>query len=647
MGAIQFETEIKDKTGVHKDVQERIMRQAMEALWFEDIIDCRKQGSEWGTTGIDGQGKPVQYTCEAQQRYSFGRVKVVKGSIQREGVPITDLNRFLEEMILNKLTGAHVDSFIQELLETLSKDSQCRAVLAESIPIADHHYDALESHMTDGHLYHPSYKSRLGFTLKDNLAYGPEFNRDVPLYWLAVKQSLVQMALSRGCTLDSLIEQHLTEADVHLFNRILQGEAAQELGDMNVAEDGITDSSSNSGNTNSSSGDSDNSSSSSGSNSNNDGVGVTYVDAHGNPYVFIPVHPWQWEHQLQSVFAVQLMERDIIFLGASSSSYRAQQSIRSLSNRVNSSAPYIKLALSITNTSSTRILAQHTTQNAPLISDWLEQLIQEDELLQQEQFAILKEIMGLSFRYEQLSVIQYRRAYGTFGAIWRENVITHLQPGESAWPLNALMLVQPNGTPFIQAAIERHGIAKWSEALVRTITLPIIHLLYAHGIALESHAQNIILVLENNLPKRIIVKDLHDGVRYVPDKLLHPERAPELHPVPETHRKFNRYSFIYADDVSEVRDYTYDAFFFICMTDIALALEPFGLSEETFWQLSASIIVDYQQQHPEYSERFAWFDLFGEDALIEEMTKRRLYGDGELYFRKVSNPLKRAKDTLA
>ena len=70
--------------------------------------------------------------------------------------------------------------------------------------------------------------------------------------------------------------------------------------------------------------------------------------------------------------------------------------------------------------------------------------------------------------------------------------------------------------------------------------------LYAHGIAFECHAQNIILVLENELPKRIILKDLHDGVRYVPDQLLHPERAPKLHPELETHRKFNRYSFIYA-----------------------------------------------------------------------------------------------------
>ncbi len=573
------------------------MRQTLEAMWFEGILDSHVSGSEWRTEGLTSSGDSVAYTCEAERKFSFGRVKVKKGSIQREGVPCTDLDLFLEEIVLNALKGANVTAFIQELLETMAKDSQCQAILPLNIPNEDRHYDALESHMTDGHLYHPSYKSRLGFSLKDNLAYGPEFNSEVALVWVAVRKEFAQTAVSTGYTSEELVGQHLTVEDVQRFHQMLECDGKE-------------------------------------------GAVI------GERYVFIPVHPWQWEHQLETVYARQLMDGDIVYLGPSSSPYRAQQSIRSLSNRVNPEAPYIKLALSITNTSSTRILAQHTTQNAPLISDWLDELVREDELLQQAQFGILKEIMGLSFRYEQLPATQYGRAYGTLGAIWRENVSVHLKEGETAWPLNALMLVQRDGVPFIQDAVERHGVEKWSEALVRTVTLPIIHLLYAHGIALESHAQNIILVLEDDLPKRIIIKDLHDGVRYVPDQLLHPERAPKLNPEPETHRKFNRYSFIYAGDVSEVRDYTYDAFFFICMTDIALALEKFGLSEEAFWQLCVGVIVDYQKQHPEYAERFVAFDLFAEDALIEEMTKRRLYGDGELYFRKASNPLKVSKDAL-
>lgn len=646
MGVVGYRAEAGGRTeAVYVGVQERIMRQTLEAMWFEGILDSHVIGSEWRTEGLTSSGDSVAYTCEAERKFSFGRVKVKKGSIQREGVVCTDLDLFLEEIVLNALKGANVTAFIQELLETMAKDSQCRAILPTNIPSEDRHYNALESHMTDGHLYHPSYKSRLGFSLKDNLAYGPEFNSEVSLVWVAVKKELAQTAVSAGYSSEKLVGQHLTAEDMQRFQQILQQqgrtdmaenvnayatsadqlESSAEVGEITAVHD---------------------SSIGSGVGSKGSKVdGKISADA-GDRYVFIPVHPWQWEHQLESVFARQRMDGDIVYLGPSSSPYRAQQSIRSLSNRVNPEAPYIKLALSITNTSSTRILAQHTTQNAPLISDWLEELVCEDELLQQAQFGILKEIMGLSFRYELLPATQYGRAYGTLGAIWRENVSVHLKEGETAWPLNALMLVQPDGIPFIQDAVERHGVEKWSEALVRTVTLPIIHLLYAHGIALESHAQNIILVLEDELPKRIIIKDLHDGVRYVPDQLLYPERAPKLNPEPETHRKFNRYSFIYAGDVSEVRDYTYDAFFFICMTDIALALEKFGLSEEAFWQLCAGVIVDYQKQHPEYEERFAAFDLFAEDALIEEMTKRRLYGDGELYFRKASNPLKISKDAL-
>ncbi|WP_315370582.1 IucA/IucC family protein [Paenibacillus xylanexedens] len=646
MGVVGYRAEAGGRTeAVYVGVQERIMRQTLEAMWFEGILDSHVIGSEWRTEGLTSSGDSVAYTCEAERKFSFGRVKVKKGSIQREGVACTDLDLFLEEIVLNALKGANVTAFIQELLETMAKDSQCQAILPLNIPNEDRHYDALESHMTDGHLYHPSYKSRLGFSLKDNLAYGPEFNTEVALVWVAVKKELAQTAVSAGYSSEELVGQHLTAVDVQRFLQILQqqgftdtGEnvnayaasadqlgSSAEVGEITAVQESLIGSS---------------------VGSKDSKVDGEIGSKAGDRYVFIPVHPWQWEHQLESVYARQLMDGDIVYLGPSSSPYRAQQSIRSLSNRVNPEAPYIKLALSITNTSSTRILAQHTTQNAPLISDWLDELVREDELLQQAQFGILKEIMGLSFRYEQLPVTQYGRAYGTLGAIWRENVSVHLKEGETAWPLNALMLVQPGGVPFIQDAVERHGVEKWSEALVRTVTLPIIHLLYAHGIALESHAQNIILVLEDDLPKRIIIKDLHDGVRYVPEQLMYPERAPKLNPEPETHRKFNRYSFIYAGDVSEVRDYTYDAFFFICMTDIALALEKFGLSEEAFWQLCAGVIVDYQKQHPEYTERFVAFDLFAEDALIEEMTKRRLYGDGELYFRKASNPLKISKDAL-
>lgn len=199
MGVVGYRAEAGGRTeAVYVGVQERIMRQTLEAMWFEGILDSHVSGSEWRTEGLTSSGDSVAYTCEAERKFSFGRVKVKKGSIQREGVPCTDLDLFLEEIVLNALKGANVTAFIQELLETMAKDSQCQAILLLNIPNEDRHYDALESHMTDGHLYHPSYKSRLGFSLKDNLAYGPEFNSKVALVWVAVKKNLLRPLYPQG-----------------------------------------------------------------------------------------------------------------------------------------------------------------------------------------------------------------------------------------------------------------------------------------------------------------------------------------------------------------------------------------------------------------------------------------------------------------
>lgn len=199
MGVVGYRAEAGGRTeAIYVNVQERIMRQTLEAMWFEGILDSQVSGSEWRTSGLTSSGDSVVYTCEAERKFSFGRVKVKKGSIQREGVLCTDLDLFLEEIVLNSLKGANVTAFIKELLETMAKDSQCRAILPLNIPSEDRHYDALESHMTDGHLYHPSYKSRLGFSLKDNLAYGPEFNSEVALIWVAVKKNLLRPLYPRA-----------------------------------------------------------------------------------------------------------------------------------------------------------------------------------------------------------------------------------------------------------------------------------------------------------------------------------------------------------------------------------------------------------------------------------------------------------------
>lgn len=575
---------------IFEEVKERIMRQTLEALFYEEIMEYDQEGNNWYFYGTGINGNNVNYSCKAAEKWSFSKPQIEKNSIQREGDSCTDIYLFLEEVIKYNIKAPNTSQFTEELLATLEKDNQSKQYQVEEIPEKDIHYEALESHMIDGHPYHPSYKSRIGFSMADNFAYGPEFNQDINVYWIAVAEQLVDINISKDYESAKIIEEHMTKKDLDQFNHILKEKGCEN-----------------------------------------------------KEYHFMPVHPWQLENKIQSLFIEQIMNKDIVILGVLNDSYRAQQSIRSLSHRKNELACYIKFPLSIINTSTSRILAHHTTQNAPLISDWLYKILKNDATLGEGKVQILREVMGLSFRYDDLQPVQYGLAYGSLGVIFRENVSKYVSNEEEAWPLNAISHIQKNGTPFLQTAIDQYGMENWSHALLEVVIRPIIHLLYRHGIALESHAQNIILVVEDNFPKRIILKDLHDGVRYHSAQLLNPELKPKLYPEPESHRKFNRYSFLEAESAEEVRDYTYDAFFFICLSEICFTLESFGLKEQDFWYQCVKIINQYQDENSEIKGRFSLFDLFSEDAFLEEMTKRRIFGDGQLYFRKSKNPLQQAR----
>jgi len=62
----------------------------------------------------------------------------------------------------------------------------------------------------------------------------------------------------------------------------------------------------------------------------------------------------------------------------------------------------VKFSLSMTNTSSTRILAKHTVLNGPIITDWLHKLINNNDTAKRLDFVILREIAGVSFDQESL-----------------------------------------------------------------------------------------------------------------------------------------------------------------------------------------------------------------------------------------------------
>ncbi|RMV73678.1 Siderophore synthetase component [Pseudomonas caricapapayae] len=585
-------------TARYEKVQRRVIGQLLQTLLYEAALPyrcTRLDDHRHHFTVATTEG--VEYHCDGLLSTSFELIRLDYATLERvtgEGErSVPELHLALTELLSPFKDSPHLARFIQEIEQTQLKDLQARTQgYRPARPAHELDVDALEQHFMDAHSYHPCYKSRIGFSLSDNRHYGPEFATPVAVVWLAVAKSSASVGHSRNMDFPAFIRQEL---GTQRWQEIARNLAAQ---------------------------------------------GKSIDD-----YQLMPVHPWQWDNVTVSTFYPELASGELIYLGTSSDVYKAQQSIRTLANASQPKRPYVKLAMSMTNTSSTRILARHTVLNGPIITDWLHQLIATDSTARALDFVILSEVAGVSYDYRHLPESRSAQTYGTLGAIWRESLHQYLRDDEQAVPFNGLSHVENryddgDQTPFIDAWVRQYGLKEWTRQLLQVTVPPIIHMLYAEGIGMESHGQNIVLIVKQGWPQRIALKDFHDGVRYSPAHLGRPELCPELVPLPASHAKLNRNSFIVTDDVNAVRDFSCDCFFFICLAEMAIFLrQHYSLDETLFWQMTADVILDYQRAHPQHRDRFELFDVFAASYEVEELTKRRLLGDGERRFRSVPNPL--------
>jgi 2-[(L-alanin-3-ylcarbamoyl)methyl]-3-(2-aminoethylcarbamoyl)-2-hydroxypropanoate synthase len=583
-------------------VRRRIFRQLVESMIYEKIIHP-ESGQEGPQTvfrlhGVDAGGQRISYLCRGRRAWGFDRIRLSAEPLMRisdgKACEAESLSQFLLD--LRSLHGAGDElllRFIHELDQTLLKDS-----LAQYHRKAKGHllracaYDEIEAGLADGHPYHPSYKSRIGFNYAENMAYGPEFDPLLCPILLGVHREWTHLSASKSIDPARFFQDELGPDKY--------GECIREIRKRGLDPD---------------------------------------------QYFILPVHPWQWCEQVVTHLFEDLRNDRLIFLGKSNDAYLPQQSIRTLANRNVPAKAYLKHSLSIVNTSTSRVLAPHTVQNAPLISDWLKEVAEQDPFLRDEMRPIiLREVLGLAYDRPQPELL-HPTTYGALSCIWRESLHPYLASGEDAVPWNALCHLDLDGDPFISDWVRRHEIEPWTRRLLETSILPIIHFLCAHGIALESHAQNMILIHRAGAPQRVALRDFHDGIRFAPELLARPERQPRLHPTPAHHARINRNSFIITEDSAQVRDFLLDAFFFINLSELSIFLdERFGLSESRLWSIADDIITRYQRRFSHLVDRFHLFDLYTPVIQVERLTYRRLFPETDIQVHAVRNPLHRARE---
>ncbi|MFC8042187.1 IucA/IucC family protein [Nocardia sp. NPDC057353] len=438
----------------------------------------------------------------------------------------------------------YLEEFRNTLLIGAGRPDERRIPAAE-LAAAD--FQTIERTMTEGHPCLLANAGRLGFSADDVRRYAPEWGARFALPWLAVLRANTDFAAMSGVDYRGLVEAELGAETLARFTAVLTDR------------------------------------------------GLDPAD-----YYFMPVHPWQWTEKIQRIYAVDLAEQRIVPVGESADRYQPQQSIRSLFDISTPERHYVKLALSIVNMGFTRGMSADYMRTTPLINDWVRELIACDPYLEALGFAVLYEVAAIGYRNTELTALtrpgsEYRKL---LSALWRQSPVPLARAGEQLTTMAALLHIDHEGTPLVRAFVERSGLPaeEWLSRYLRCYLHPIVHLLYRYELKFSPHGENLILVLDNGVPVRAVLKDIGEEVSIFGDAAGLPEAARRaITEEPDEIRAMGILSDVFDD----------------FLRHLALILHADGLlPDDRFWALVAASLVEYTEQHPELAERFRRWDLF-------------------------------------
>ncbi|MFI7384100.1 IucA/IucC family protein [Streptomyces sp. NPDC049813] len=486
--------------------------------------------------------------------------------------PFTDPLAFLlRTRHLIGLDGATLGHLIRELSVTLAADARLDHSALTALQLADLGYADLEGHQT-GHPWIVLNKGRLGFSATDTSRWAPEARRPTRLPWIAVHTSLATYRGAPGLgTADSLYSRELDPPTRRLFAESLRARGLDPAA-----------------------------------------------------YLYLPVHPWQWDDIVLPLFAHSVATDTIVPLPTDGDVRLPQQSIRTFLNTSRPERHTVKLPLSVLNTLVWRGLPTERTLAAPAVTTWMHAMREGDPFLRDEcDVILLGEVASVAVQHPMYSGLeevpyQYKEL---LGAIWREPVKRYLAPGERARTLASLLLVDPQGRAVTTELIARSGLdAKtWLRRLFAALLPPLLRFLYRYGTVFSPHGENAIVVFdEQDVPVRLAVKDFVDDVNVSATPLPEHDSMPQdVRDVLLTERPDFLTQFIHSGLFVGVFRYL-----------APLCEGQLGVPEAEFWALVRAEILRHHARFPELKERYELFDLLTPRIERLCLNRNRLHLDG-------------------
>ncbi|MCP2265313.1 GNAT family N-acetyltransferase [Promicromonospora thailandica] len=419
---------------------------------------------------------------------------------------------------------------VRGLLDAMRTASDAGSVAAS--------FQQVEAAMSEGHPSFVANNGRIGFSLSDYRAYAPERGQRLRLHWLAARREHTHLALAADGTEATHYGTELSDAERTAFADRLAARGHDPA-----------------------------------------------------DYLYLPVHPWQWDHRVAVTFAADVARGDLVPVGPGADEYQPQQSIRTMFNRTRPERHYVKTALAIQNMGFLRGLSPAYMRATPAINDWVADLVAGDDTLRRAGFGVLREVASVGYTgdvYHRTPRPNPHRKM--LAALWRESPLPRLAPGERLVTMASLLHRDAGGAAFATALVRASGLPpeQWLTAYLDAYLYPLVHCLLSHELAFMPHGENLILVLRDGVVVRALMKDIGEEVAVLGHRTL-----------PQT---VERIRAVVDDDEKALAIFT-DVFDGVLRHLSGILAADGVLAEDRFWALVAGTIDRHAAEHPDLRTR--------------------------------------------
>jgi len=477
-------------------------------------------------------------------------------------------------MIKDELLPIYLDEISSTLYGAAYKSTKVDAPNVAELAQTDD-FQRIEMAMSEGHPGFVANNGRLGFSAVDYRAYAPEVGTPIRVLWLAVHKENSTFASLPGLDYRRLMNEELDPKTIIRFEQI-----------------------------------------------------IFSLKCDPDDYYFMPAHPWQWQNKLSIAFSSYISTLKIICLGYSDDEYLAQQSIRTFFNISNCNRRYIKTSLSILNMGFMRGLSPYYMLGTPSINHYINRLLADDNYLRDNGFSILQEVASLGFRhfYYEDAVAAESPYKKMFSALWRENPLQRLRAGERLMTMAALLHIDQQGAALLPELIRRSGLTAkaWLRNYLQAYLAPLLHCFYQYDLVFMPHGENVLLVMDNCIPVRIIMKDIAEeaAILNIEARRHMPELVKRLAvDVPNNMKLLAIFIDVFDGVLRHVNQ---------------VLVESLCCEEDIFWKAVANCVADYQALNPRNAVKYAEYDIFTPE--FEHSCLNRLQLGNNLQMVNLSDP---------